>query len=381
MPQPDTDTTTYVGERTNGEPDQLRAWANRDIHDELDQEDIDKLGMTCRRGYDVDKESVAAWMDELDEIRKLAHQDGGEAKTYPWADASNVKYPLITQAALEFNARAYPTLINDGNIVKASIEGEDEDGEKASRKDRVTKYMSYQVMEKMPDWETDMDKLLMAVPTDGLGFKKVYFDPMTGENVSEFVSATNLIVNMQTKELVSCPRISHVLAYYPYEIDELQAVGLWLKEDIQMSDPDLQEPETFIEQHVLYDLDGDGYAEPYIVTFQEDSGVVVRVRANYRQEDILTNEEGKVVKVRARQYFIKYECFPNPEGGFYGWGLGQLLKSINDSVNSILNLMIDAGHLSNTGGGFLGQGFNFRSGATRFSPGEWKKVNVTGGFP
>jgi chaperonin GroES len=44
-----------------------------------------------------------------------------------------------------------------------------------------------------------------------------------------------------------------------------------------------------------------------------------------------------------------------------------------------LNQLIDAGHLANTGGGFLGRGMRIASGETRFSPGEWKKVDITGG--
>lgn len=397
------DTITPVDETQQPDIELLKSYATmKDIVGELDDEALDKLGQICVRGYAVDKESVAPWMAELEEIRAMANQKGGEAKTYPWPGASDVKYPLITQAALEFNARAYPALINDGEIVKASVEGRTEPFEipedappeeqkklselnadiegKTARKDRVTKYMSYQVMDRMPNWESDMDKLLMAIPTDGLAVKKVYFDPMTGENVGEFVSASEFIVNDATKDLKDCPRASHLLAFYPYEIAENQAVGLWRDKELDIQEPELQTAETFVEMHILYDLDGDEYPEPYIVTFHEKSGTVVRVRANFSPQDILTDKKGKVVKVQPRQYFVKYECFPDPDGGFYGRGLGQLLKTINDTVNSILNQMVDAGHLSNTGGGFLGKGFKTKSGSVRFKPGEWKKTDVVGGI-
>jgi len=55
-----------------------------------------------------------------------------------------------------------------------------------------------------------------------------------------------------------------------------------------------------------------------------------------------------------------------------------LLKPISESIDSILNQLIDAGHLSNTGGGFLAKGFRVQSGQLRFSPGEWKKVDISG---
>lgn len=383
MALPATDTTTYGVEGEAKEPTGpevlLRYAQMGDISEELDQEVIDKLGMDCSRGYDTDKASIADWLNELEETRKLANQETEGQKTYPWPNASNVKYPLITQAGLEFNARAYPALINDGNIVKASITGPDPDKQKEQRKERITKYMSNQVMNEMPDWEVDMDRLLMAVPIDGVAFKKVYFDPVMQSNVAAFVGASELVVNINTKDLKTAPRISHVLAYYPYEIREKMGIGLWLEADLPLQDEDIQAPEVFIEQHILYDLDDDGYPEPYIVTFHERSSKVVRVTANYRQENIMIGRDGEVKKVEANQYFIKYECFPSPDGTFYGRGFGALLKHINDSVNSILNQMIDAGHLANTQGGFLGRGFNTKSGSMRFSPGEWKKVDITGG--
>jgi chaperonin GroES len=77
-------------------------------------------------------------------------------------------------------------------------------------------------------------------------------------------------------------------------------------------------------------------------------------------------------------YYTKYDFMPNPEGGVYGVGLGQLLKPINDAVNTSLNMLIDAGHLQNAGGGFIGKGLSLHSGAVKFRPGEYKVVNSAG---
>ena len=70
----------------------------QDITDQLTDDVITKLGMTCVRGYDIDKASIAGWLSELEEIRNMARQSTEETKTYPWPGASDVKYPLITQA-------------------------------------------------------------------------------------------------------------------------------------------------------------------------------------------------------------------------------------------------------------------------------------------
>jgi len=343
----------------------------------IDEETLSELGRTALTGYEIDKGSISEWEADLKDVRKLAAQETQD-KTYPWPNASNVKYPLITVAALQFNARAYPTIINNNNIALIRTIGQDPDGQKAKRAERISKHMSVQLTEEMDGWEADMDSLLAALPIDGIAFKKVYFDSIEQKNVSEFVSATDLIVNQSTKSLRFAPRISMLMSLYPYEIQERINGGIFREwRDEIPEDESEQKPIEFIEQHCRIDLDNDGYSEPYIVTLTKEGGEVVRVVANYRAEDI--NEvDGDIVKINPTQYFVKYQCFPDPEGGFYSKGFGMLLKPISESVDSILNQLIDAGHLANTGGGFFAKGFRVKSGQLRFTPGEWKKVDVGG---
>ena len=345
----------------------------------IDEETLSELGRTCLTGYEIDLGSISEWRSDLEEVRKLAAQKI-EDKSTPWVNASNVKYPLITVAALQFNARAYPTIINNNNIALVRVVGEDKDGSKAMRAARLSKHMSVQITEEMDGWEADMDSLLAALPTDGICFKKVYFDTTEKKNVADFVSATDLIVNDNTKSLKYAPRISMLMSLYPYEVQERINAGIFREwRDDPPEDETEQKPIEFIEQLCRADLDNDDYTEPYIVTLTKESGDVVRVVANYREEDIIKIDD-KIVKINPTQYFVKYECFPDPEGGFYSKGFGMLLKPISDSVDSILNQLIDAGTLSNMGGGFLAKGFRVKSGQLRFSPGEWKKVDVSGGL-
>lgn len=62
------------------------------IAEKLDKEKLDKIGMDAKKGFDADKQSRADWEACLDEWTKLAIQYR-EDKTWPWPNASNVKYP------------------------------------------------------------------------------------------------------------------------------------------------------------------------------------------------------------------------------------------------------------------------------------------------
>ena len=59
-------------------------------------------------------------------------------------------------------------------------------------------------------------------------------------------------------------------------------------------------------------------------------------------------------------------------------GFGALLGPVNEAVNSLINQLIDAGTMSNTGGGWMARGAKMKAGKTTFDPFEWKQVDSTG---
>lgn len=370
----------------------------------LSKEDLETIGVQVVRDFDNDLLSRSSWEKRTEASLKLALQVA-ENKNFPWANASNVKFPLITIAALQYHARSYPVLIDSDLPVKCRVVGEDKDGLRALRASRVEQHMSYQLLEEDEDWESEMDKVLITQPIIGCAFKKTYFDPIRKHNISENVLAKDLVVNYWTKSLETASRITHVLQMSKNEIYERTARGLWL-EDVSEGRPQqyssvamgnglqtlqdkaqgLQPPEPndsstpieMLEQHCHIDFDGDGYAEPYIVYVRRDNKKVARIVARYTTKDIELNESGVVLSIKAEQYFTKYPFIPSPDGGFYDLGFGVLLGPLNESINTIINQLVDAGTMANTAGGFLSRGIKLRGGNYTFNPMEWKHVDTTG---
>lgn len=367
--------------------------ASVNIADELDAEQLTKIGQECKEGFESDLSSRADWEKQLDEWTKLAKQTV-EQKSFPWPKASNIKFPLLSTASMQFAARAYPSLIpSDGRVVKARIVGKDLNGEKTKVAEAVSLYMSYQLMEEMDGWEEDMDKLLIMLPVIGTVFKKTYWDPISEKNCSHIVLPKNLVVDYWAKSLRSAERISEVIEINARQVKERKMAGLWRDVELQAvsqadnpdaknAPPRLDEttPYQFIEQHTYLDLskDKDGYKEPYIVTFHRLTGEVMRIVANYDEDTVKFDSENKIVRIDPVQYYTKFGFVPNPDGSFYDIGFGSLLGPINDSANTLINQLVDAGTLNNLQTGFLGKGLRLRMGETRFQPGEWKVVNSTG---
>ena len=369
----------------------------------LGKEDLQTIGYQVAQDFDNDLLSRTQWEKRTEASLKLALQVA-ETKNFPWPNASNVKFPLITIAALQYHARSYPVLIDSDLPVKCRVIGDDKDGLRALRAARVEQHMSYQLLEEDEDWESEMDKVLITQPIVGCAFKKTYFDPIRKHNISENVLAKDLVVNYWTKSLETASRITHVLQMTKNEIYERVARGLWLEisddkqqqsastltgsglqnlqDKIQGLTPpepsDSSTPIEILEQHCHIDFDDDGYAEPYIVYVRKDNKQVARIVARYTKPDVEYNSKDVVLSIKAEQYFTKYPFVPSPDGGFYDLGFGVLLGPLNESINTIVNQLVDAGTMSNTAGGFLSRGVKLRGGSSSFNPMEWKPVDTTG---
>jgi len=378
------------------------------IAEELEDSVLQAMGDRCVREYNIDERSRSDWKEKTERAMSLAMQETKE-KQFPWPKASNVIFPLMTTASIQFAARAYPAIVQNRSVVKGVVIGNDDGrpqidpntgaplmgpngspvwaippGAKQDKADRIGEHMSWQLLDEQPEWEAETDTLLHVLPIVGCVFRKSYFDPGKGRNCSLMVSAMHLVKNYKSKCNETAPRLSEEHSYYPNEIEEQFRAGLWLRPITPFGLPDnasddMDAPHEFIEQHRYWDLDGDDYAEPYIVTVHKKSRQVVRVVARYDEEGVKFNSRTHAVqKIEPIHYYTQYDFLPNPDGGAYGIGFGQLLRPINEAVNTTLNQLIDAGTLQNTGGGFIGKGLSMNSGSIKFQMGEFKVVNVSG---
>lgn len=345
----------------------------------IDAEMVKTIGLEVTRGYDLDKGSRADWEKQNKTAMDLALQVATE-KSWPWPKAANIKYPLITTAAIQFSARAYPAIVQGAEVVKGEVIGPDPDGQKKERADRIGRHMSYQVLEEVPDWDEEEDKLLLMMAIAGCAFRKTYFDSMLGHPCSDLVSAMDLVYDHATP-WGKLRRKTHHLNLFKNDVIERVRSGIFTDIELGMpegADNDEDAHYAFLECHCWYDIDQDGYKEPYIVTVKKDTSEVVRIIPRFDEEGIYVNGKMEISKIVPVEYFTKFSFMPNPDGGSYDIGLGLLLNPINEAVNTVFNQMLDAGTLANTGGGFIGGGLKMKGGAAKFAPGEFKTVDSVG---
>lgn len=373
---------------------------SQNLAEKMTKDELSALGNQVYDDFEMDRRTRLDWESRMEKASKIALQVV-EKKTFPWPGASNVKFPLVTIACLQYHARAYPALVDTPDLVHCLPVGADRIPGLKEASERIAEHMSWQLIEEDECWEEETDRLLFVQSLMGSAFKKVYFDPIYKHNVSQLVLPQDFVVSYYTRSITDCPRATHILSWSRNTMVEMQRKGLVL--DVELTKPetmpmpfgaldtlrdesqgltvameDSSQPYTVLEQHLTLDLDGDGYEEPYVVLLRYDTKQVLRVLPRFLPSGVDKAEDGQILCIKPEQYFQDYPFIPSPDGGFYGLGFGHLLGPLNESIDTAINQLFDAGTMHNAGGGFLGRGARVKSGTISFSPNEWIRVDATG---
>jgi len=358
---------------------------SKNIADGLEKDLLTKMSTAVLEDYRTDVKSREDW-DEIYKIALDLARQLPENKTYAGERVNNVKYPLISTTSLQFQARVMPNVVNGNDVVKCRVIGKDPKNLKASKGNRISTHMSYQILEQMESWVDDMDKLLMVLPISGCILKKTFKSHATGDPNSITLLPDEFAVNYYAKSVENVP-VTHIYDLMPNEVEERIRSGVFIDYDYDKSTTsgETEKPKhneksaiTFLEQHTWYDIDDDGYEEPYIVTVDEKTEEIVNITPRFRVENIEADEDGKILKIKHEQHFTRYLFMPSFDGSFYGMGFGILLGPLNETINASINQLLDAGNRANHQSGFVGNGVDIGSGNVRFQNGEWKYVRTIG---
>ena len=158
-----------------------------------------------------------------------------EERTEPWDGACGVFHPMITEAVVKFQSESITETFPAQGPVKTKILGK-QTPEKDEAATRVQDDMNYELTEVMKEFRPEHERMLWSLPATGSAFKKVYFDPSIGRQVSMFIPAEDIILPYGATDLDTCYRVTHVLRKTKSEIIKLQQAGFY--RDIELPDPD-----------------------------------------------------------------------------------------------------------------------------------------------
>lgn len=335
-------------------------------------------------------------MYNLDKIRRQrVAQPENASKDSPWEGASNVSPPLLAQKVNTVTSRINRAFIQRDPIFKFTATKEFK-----SHAQAVTRHVQ-QLVENSAFidlyrklWTMNYDlcsegTLFVKVPfeIDRLFFKR-QGEEGGNETVDRVIKATpdvkkipfqDFFTRSEWPDIQKAPWVA--VRYYKFfhelkrleQLGKYQDVNLVLENDqqydqhrekllndmgieITTSQEDPNRIYEIFEVNIFWDTDGDGVEEDIIVHFERETGVILRVEYN---------------DLSRRDYVrMPYLDIPN---SIYGLGVGDLLTSLQDEVETLHNMRIDGTHLGMLPFIVAQEGSNFGK-AIKLEPGQIVKT-------
>jgi len=362
---------------------------------ELSEQDLKSTASELIDYYQTDKAGRNEWEERYKDGLKTLDTDGNlldDDENRAVKGLSQVVHPIIAEAATQFQARAIAELYPADGPVRTVIIGEADD-ELEEQATRVKEYMNYQIMEEMPEFFPDLDKMLFHLPLVGQTFKKVWYDPSMDRLTARFVEAEDFVVSPDSTDLRTSPRYTQVIKLSRNDYNRFVQAGYYEPLSNYEGGSDVTTPDTvetiegiapygseqddktvvLLEMHTYYmfdDIDGgdstdqDAVALPYVITIEQESQTVVSIRRNWHEDDD---------KQEKREWFIEYKFLPGL--GFYGFGLYHIIGGLGKVATGALRAMLDSAAFSNMQGGFKLKG-RVPGGEMDIAPGEFVDLDA-----
>jgi hypothetical protein len=366
---------------------------SENLAEEMATDELQSLASDLLSDFQDDIDSRKDWMKTyVDGLELLGMKI--EERSEPWEGACGVYHPLLSEALVKFQAETIMETFPAAGPVKTKIIGK-ETPKKKDAAERVRDDMNYQLTEVMTEYRPEHERMLWGLGLAGNAFKKVYYDPSLGRQVSLFVPAEDVVVPYGASNLESAPRVTHVMRKTKNELRRLMVAGFY--KDIDLPEPEnvlddieksiaekmgfratsddrykIMEMQVYLDLPGYEDTDDKGKKTeiglPYIVTIEKTSQEVLSIRRNWRPED---------ETYQKRNHFVHYPYIPG--FGFYAFGLIHLIGAFAKSGTSIIRQLVDAGTLSNLPGGLKTKGMRVKGDDTPIAPGEFRDVDVAAG--
>ena len=152
--------------------DDIEFGANLAEH--LDDSELGSITSDVVGAFEADRNSRSEWEETYIKGLDLLGLKI-EERTTPWPGACGVFHPVLAEAVIRFQAQSIMETFPAKGPVKTQIVGELTE-EKEKQANRVKTEMNYQLTEGMPDYRSEHENMLFALPLAGSAFKKVYYD-------------------------------------------------------------------------------------------------------------------------------------------------------------------------------------------------------------
>ena len=325
------------------------------IVDDLDERELNVIVNDLLDKITRDKDARKKRDEQYEEgIRRTGLGDDAPGGAQ-FTGANKVVHPMMTEACVDFSARAMKELFPPNGPVRSKIPGKTDKG-KLEKAERKTKYMNWQLTEQIPEFRSDLEQLTTQLPLGGVQYLKVYYDHGKKRITTEFVPVDDVYLPFAASNYYSAERKTHVQYITAFEYQKRVESGMYREVDLGLPD-DIEYSKatkandkiegrtedtynedglrTIFEITTFADLEGDMF-DPYIISVDKATRKCLSVYRNWKPDD--DNREELVNMVE----------FPFiPWRGAYPIGLTQMIGGLSGAATGALRALLDSAHINN----------------------------------
>jgi hypothetical protein len=350
----------------------------------LQEGDLNTLSTTLLDLIGKDKEARSKRDQQYEEGLKrtgLGDEAPGGAQ---FAGASKVVHPMLTEACIDFAARAMKEIFPPQGPAKDYVPGKatEEKLEKAKRK---TTLLNWQMTVQCPEVRAELEQLMTQVPLGGAQYMKLGWDEKRNRPTFLFVAIDDMYLPYAATNFYTAQRRTHV--QYLTQLDYEDRVKSGMYRDVDLA-PAGMEPEMsgagkandkiegrnatsynedglriVYEIYVIAQIGDDDETSPYIVSVDKATGKVLSVYRNWDEDDE-TREE--------HLWFVEFPFIP--WRGAYPIGLPHMIGGLSGAATGALRALLDSAHIQNTPSGLKLKGAKIGGQSESPVPGEIKEI-------
>jgi hypothetical protein len=351
-----------------------------------------------------DKQARSEWENSINLAFRYLGFKIEEGKQEPFINACAAIDGTLAQALITtysvFRAELFPSSGPcSGKVIGVETK------EKQDRAERVELYTNTYLTKMDRGYYPDSEQLIIYTIFCGSAFRKVYPDPLDGKPMARMIKPQNFIVNPDTVDLMSAPRMTHELFYTRKEVLDLEHSEFYKEGSLPPEDDtSSDDEETSSISRTIDRMDGlekNSETKKLVVRYYEcfvelDPALVEMgihappedAKENYRPYIVTICAENKKIAAIRRGwvqnsntfekaiYFVSYYYIKG--FGIYGLGLAHLMGSNSIVLTSILRQLIDAGSLKNFPAFLYSSGARLENNDFALGPGEGKEVDTVG---
>lgn len=327
------------------------------LAEEMLEPDLNKLSSSLLELIGNDKDARKKRDEQYEEgLRRTGLGDDAPGGA-DFQGASKVVHPLLTEACVDFAARAMKEIFPTGGPAKDYIVGE-QTTDRIQKAERKTKLLNWQMTVQCPEVRAELEQLMTQLPLGGAQYMKLGWDERRNRPNFLFVAIDDMYLPFAATNFYTAQRKTHV--QYVTQLDYEERVKSGMYRDVDLA-PVSMEPEQSVagvandriegreassynedglriiyEIYVIADIEGEG-AAPYIISIDKPTGKVLAVYRNWEEDD------------DSKEELIWFVEFPFiPWRGAYPIGLPHMIGGLSGAATGALRALLDAAHISNS---------------------------------